>query len=469
MARVVVVGGGVVGLCGALLLGLDGHEVTVLERDPAPAPEPDAAWTGWDRRGVNQFRMLHIFQPRFRQLMADNAPEVVRALVDAGALRMNPFRDLHPLLTGGFRDADARYDTLTARRPLMEATIARIVETAEHVTVRRGVVVVGLVTGDPVSNGIPHVIGVHTDRGEVVLGDIVIEAGGRRSMLPSFLEKIGARSPIEEKEDCGFVYYARHFRSDDGSVPRPAGPLEMAYDSVSLLTLPADNGTWGVGVVTSAKDVTLRSLKDVDVWTRVVRSYPLAAHWLDGEPFEDGIAVMAKIEDRHRTFVIDGQPIATGVLALSDSWACSNPSSGRGITLGAIHAVALRDLLHDAPDDPVDLACRWHDATMATVEPWYRDTLAYDDGRLEHIHAEIDGREFEPSPEYDITEALQVAASKDPEMLRCGLEISGVLTLRDEVLARPGVLERILELGGGWRDRRLPGLTRPELLSIVAA
>ncbi len=106
---------------------------------------------------------------------------------------------------------------------------------------------------------------------------------------------------------------------------------------------------------------------------------------------------------------------------------------------------------------------------MATVEPWYRDTLAYDDGRLEHIHAEIDGREFEPNPEYDITEALQIAASKDPEMLRCALEISGIVTLRDEVLARPGVLEHVLELGSGWRDHRLPGLTRPELLSIVAA
>src|SRR5580704_1719867 len=126
MARVVVVGGGVVGLCGALLLGLDGHEVTVFERDPAPPPSPDAAWTDWDRRGVKQFRMLHIFQPRFRQLMTENAPEVVRALVDAGALCMNPFRDLHPLLTGGFRDADERYDTLTARRPVVEATIAGI-------------------------------------------------------------------------------------------------------------------------------------------------------------------------------------------------------------------------------------------------------------------------------------------------------------------------------------------------------
>src|SRR3954471_24901996 len=149
------------------------------------------------------------------------------------------------------------------------------------------------------------------------------------------------------------------------------GPLLMPYESLSILTLPADNGTWGVGLVVSAKDAALRGLKVVDTWTRTVKGYPLAAHWLDGEPIDDGIAIMAKIEDRHRTFVIDGKPVATGVLALADSWACTNPSVGRGISIGAIHAVALRDLLRSQPSDARELVVAWHEATLATVEPWY--------------------------------------------------------------------------------------------------
>ena len=36
-----------------------------------------------------------------------------------------------------------------------------------------------------------------------------------------------------------------------------------------MLTLPADNGTWGVGIIASAKDTAMRSLKDVDVWADV--------------------------------------------------------------------------------------------------------------------------------------------------------------------------------------------------------
>jgi len=469
MARVVIVGGGVVGLCGALLLGKDGHEVLVLERDAAPPPGPDAAWGGWERRGVNQFRMLHFFAARFANLMKENAPEVLDALLDAGALHMNPFRDAPAEITGGFRDSDEHFDAVTARRPVAEAAIAGVVAANPNVTIRRGEVAAGLLTGDASAPGVPHVIGVHTEGGEDILADLVVDCGGRRSMLPSHLAGIGARAPIEEKEDCGFIYYGRHFRSADGSTPPMLGGALTPYESVSILTLPADNGTWGVGLVTSAKDAALRKLSDVEVWTRVVQSYPLAAHWLDGTPLDDGVAVMAKIEDRHRTFVIDEQPVATGVLALADSWAATNPSVGRGISIGAIHAVALRDLLHDKPSDPVETARRWHDLTMERVEPWYRGTLAFDSGRLDEIHAVLEGRPFEPAPEYEMTAALQCAATKDPEMLRQFVGIASVVKLPEEVMAEPGVFERVIELGQGWRDEPMPGPSRGELLSVVGA
>ena len=246
------------------------------------------------------------------------------------------------------------------------------------------------------------------------------------------------------------------------------GPLLQEYGTFSVLTLPADNGTWGVGIVASAKDAAMRSVKNVDTWTRVIKSLPLRADWLEGEPLDEQVAVMAKIEDRHRSFVLDGQPVATGVLALADSWACTNPSVGRGISIGAIHAVALRDLLHDMPADPVELQRQWHDTTLATAEPWYRTTLAFDEHRLAEIDALLEDRPFEASPDFETTRALQAAAGKDPEMLRAVLEVAGVLAVPEEVLGRPGVFERVIELGSGWRDEQLPGPDRAELIALVA-
>jgi 2-polyprenyl-6-methoxyphenol hydroxylase-like FAD-dependent oxidoreductase len=469
MARIIVVGGGIVGLGASLMLARDGHDVTVLERDPAVPPDPRAAWDGWERRGVNQFRLLHFFMPRYRELMDANVPEVVEAFLDAGALVVNPLRDAPVEVTGGFRSGDERYDAVTARRPVAEAAIAQVVAATDSLEVRRGVGVVGVLTGEPTVVGVPHVVGVRTDAGEELRADLVVDAAGRRSALPTWLTDVGARALVEERADCGFVYFGRHFCSDDGSVPFALGPLLQEYGTVSVLTLPADNGTWGVGVIASAKDTAMRALKDADVWTSVVKSMPLCAHWLDGEPLDPQIMVMAKIEDRHRSFVIDGAPVATGVVALADSWACTNPSVGRGISIGTIHAVALRDLLHDASLDPVSLQQQWHDMTMATVEPWYRGTLAFDEGRLAEIDALLESRVFEPAPEFEITKALQAAAGRDPEMLRAVLDLVGVLALPDEVLSRPGLFERVVALGSGWRDEGLPGPTRDELVALVAS
>ncbi len=351
--------------------------------------------------------------------------------------------------------------------PSVRPRSAKVLGTTPGVTVRRGFAVAGFVTGDPIADDVPHVVGVRGDDGEEVRADYVVDCGGRRSALPRMLADVGAIGPVEEVEDCGFVYYGRHFRSTDGAIPPAFGPPLMPYTSYSTLTLPADNGTWAVGVITSSRDAQLRKLKDSEVWERVVKGTPLVAHWCDGEPISDGVAVMAKIEDRHRTFVIDDRPIATGVLPLADAWACTNPSLGRGMSIGTVHAAALRDVLHDSPDDHYATARVWHDTTMATVEPWYRTTLTFDSGRLAEIDAQIAGVPFDPDPGYGAALALQCAAGKDPDLLRAMVKVLSVLELPERALADADLAERVGDLGNGWRDETLPGPSREELLALV--
>jgi hypothetical protein len=54
-------------------------------------------------------------------------------------------------------------------------------------------------------------------------------------------------------------------------------------------------------------------------------------------------------------------------------------------------------------------------------------------------------------------------------VLRALLELVGVLSLPEEIFARPGLLERIIELGSGWRDEQIPGPSREELLALTAS
>ena len=90
MTKVIVLGGGVCGLAAGLMLARDGHEVSVLERDPSPVPgTPERAWEQWERHGVVQFRQAHYMQPRGRAVLEDELPDIHGALVDAGAARLD--------------------------------------------------------------------------------------------------------------------------------------------------------------------------------------------------------------------------------------------------------------------------------------------------------------------------------------------------------------------------------------------
>jgi hypothetical protein len=254
-------------------------------------------------------------------------------------------------------------------------------------------------------------------------------------------------------------------------VPPLFGSSQIHWGTITSLTLPADNGTWAIALVTSSKDTALRPLREADRWETVVRALPLVAHWLDGIPIEDGVRVMARLEDRYRGLVVDDSPVATGVVAVADSWACSNPANGRGASIGVLHALTLRDQLRAVGlEDPAAFADAFHSATAETVEPWYRATLISDRHRLGEIDAGISGAAYgSPDPAYQLEKSLEVAARHDPDCLRAMLDIRLVLRAPQEVFARPGLRDKTLRLGSGWRDVEAFGPTREQLLALACA
>ena len=312
-----------------------------------------------------------------------------------------------------------------------------------------------------------HVTGVRTEDGDDITADLVVDSGGRRSSMAGWLRDAGSPGPKEMIEDSGFVYYGRHYRSADGSIPPAFGGLLQHYGSISILTLPADNGTWGVGVVASSKDAAMRSMMDVDCWEKVVRSYPMVAHWIDAEPITD-VKLMAKIEDRQRTYVVDGVPVATGVISLADAWACTNPRSAAASRSAWCTPRRCGRCCATMPlDDPKALALRWHDLTTEHVEPLFADTLAFDRHRLAEIEAVIEGRPYETDdPGWALGKALAASIMHDPDLLRGYIEVVSLLDTGTSVLSRPGVAERAVALAD---PTPLPGPDRTQLLALVGA
>lgn len=471
MADVLIIGGGICGLGTALLLARDGHEVAVLERDADPLPDsPQMAWDTWARKGVAQFRQPHNFMPGLRLILEAELPDLEDALCRAGASRFDLVNPLPPFFSDQSpRPIDDKLWTYTARRPAGEWVFANAARNEPRVTVRRGCHVIGLLTAPPVRRGTPHVVGVRTDGGEELRADLVIDASGRRSTSPEWLTAIGARRAHQEQADCGFTYYTRYF---SGTQPERIGPVLTPLGTISILTLPGDNGTWSVTVFCASGDQPLKGLRHAAKWTSTLRASPLHAHWLDGQPITDIIA-MSGVVDRYRRFVIDGSPLATGFVAVADAWACTNPSAGRGLTVGLMHALLLRNVLREVRDDPVALVEHFHEGTEAEIAPWYHAQIAVDRARFAEMDALRDGREPPPLTDglsKEIASLLATVAA-DPDLFRAGLEYVGTITPIQGILQRPAVGERIaaaLQAMEGSPPMQMPGPDRKQLLALLA-
>jgi hypothetical protein len=99
-----------------------------------------------------------------------------------------------------------------------------------------------------------------------------------------------------------------------------------------------------------------------------------------------------------------------------------------------------------------------------------RDTLHFDRHRLAEIEAQCDGLEYETDDdEWLLGEAFAAASGKDPDLFRAFLESVALYERRVDVLARPGVADRVRELVGESEVGALPGPSRADLLSLLTA
>ena len=448
--QVVVVGAGLTGLTTALLLARDGHTVTVLDRDPDGPPDAaQQCWEGWERPGVSQFHQPHLMLPRWRHELARELPEVANDLVARGARRVNLLHLQPPSVTGGWRDGDEQFDTIAARRPLLEAALGRLAERTAGLTVRRGVRVDGLLA--QAADGVPHVVGVRTGSGTVP-AELVVDAGGRHSSLPGLVRALGGRAPSVHREPRGFVYYARHFQVRDGALPATAGLVLTHHPSLSVVTVPGDDDTFSIVLAVSSGDRAARALRHAPAWSAVAALSPRARSWMAaGEPTSDVLPI-AGLEDVRHDYWSGGEPVVTGLVNVGDSFATTNPSRGRGATIGALHAAALRDALGGSWSSPRELVEAVSRATARQVTPWVDATLFLDRHRLAELDADREGVPYRPEdPRWAMSTALSNGAGVDPVLARAHSRLAALLAEPAEVLSDPEVQRRLAPYLAGPR------------------
>jgi hypothetical protein len=178
---------------------------------------------------------------------------------------------------------------------------------------------------------------------------------------------------------------------------------------------------------------------------------------------------MGGVIDRYRRLSVCGEPVATGLALLGDAWACTNPSLGRGITFGLLHAQYLREVIRAHLDDAREFAEAWDAVTERELTPWYRETVDEDRARFHEIEALRSGttpqqQEASPAPMYS---ALLAAVPRDADAFRAFLAARCCLTPLQQLLSDQSFAERMFQLAGDKERPPLPGPDRDHLLRIL--
>ena len=382
--KVLIIGGSITGLTGALALAAAGFDVTVVERDPSPdASLEPANSNSWTRRGALHALQPHVLTARLRNKLHEWYPDLVRDLLDAGAWEQ-PFEEtIRPDLAPTYRgppDAEA-ISVLMARRTTLELVMRRHVERRGVATFLAGARVTSLIIeGDKAPITVRGVRVRGTDGERELFADVVIDASGRATKFADELREAGAVI-ADEHHASNTVYYARHYRLMPGKTfPKTFGLPGVLFGDMTFAALPADNGAMVVTLAVFKDDPLLyEAVGRVEIFEEIARRTPRVAAWVDPSVSEptSGVMSWANMDFLWRTTLLDGAPQVLGFFFAGDTTLRSNPKYGRGCTCGTIGSHILAETLASV-SDPAERVARYEAALTETFRKEWEDLLAVD-------------------------------------------------------------------------------------------
>ena len=432
--RAVVLGGSMAGLLAARVLADAFAEVVIVDRDKLTGVTTA-------RRGVPQGRHTHGLLARGQQILDELFPGFTAEAIASG-IPTGDLGELRWFFNGvRLRPKSTGLVCVSADRPVLESHVRARVASLPNVSFIEECDIVGRQT-EP---GSRRVTGARVQRRadgsaeETLDADLVIDATGRGSRTPVWLEELGYARPAEERIKIDLTYTTRHYRLPDESilngdlsinpVSSPSHPrgafFSRVQDGRSILSL---TGVLGDAAPTDPEGFLewVRSLPVPDVYD-VIK---------DAEPLDDAVAFTYPASVRRRYEQLEEFP--DGLLVLGDAACSFNPVYGQGMTVAAQEALVLSEHLRKGVPDPLAFL---RDIAGVIEVPW-QISAGGDLG-----FPEVEGPR---PPEVQMMNAymalLQSAATRDGMVTRTFMRVAGLVDPPTELMS-PDTIYRLLNNG----------------------
>lgn len=433
--RAVVLGGSMAGLLAARVLADAYAEVVVVERDELPHAAAH-------RRGVPQSRHIHGLLARGQQALEELFDGLTAELVDRGA----PAGDMQEGIRAYFgghrlRPGPSGLLALQASRPMLEAGLRARVRALPSVAFMDRCDVAGLTTtadGGRVT-GARVVRRLDGSAEQTLTADLVVDATGRGSRTPAWLEMLGYPRPPVERVRIGLGYASRTYRLVPGLLDGHLGILTAATpDHPRGGALAAmENHRFLVtlfGILGDHPPTDPAGFTDF----AATLQFPDINQVLRGaEPLDEPVPFRHPVSVRHRYERLTRFP--EGLLVMGDAVCTFNPIYGQGMSVVVLQALALRThLQHHARPKPIRF---FRQISRIVDVPWTMATA----GDLAFPKV-VGQRTMQMQLLNGYLAKLFAGAAHDPRLGRAFLRVAGLVDPPQALLAL-GVAARVLRAG----------------------
>jgi hypothetical protein len=217
---------------------------------------------------------------------------------------------------------------------------------------------------DPTEERVTGVL-LAADDASVIPADLVVDATGRGTRLPVWLEQWGFGRPTEDTVDVGIGYATHQMHIPDGLIEEKVVVAGASRDHpLGLGMLLYEDGNWGLTTFGTGKVEPPQDFAQMCALADEILPAHVSAAVRKGEPIGD-VAFHRYPTSRWRRYdKMDRFP--TGIIPFGDAVVTFNPTFGQGMTMTSIQAGNLREVLRSGD---LDIAGKLSRATAKTTWP----------------------------------------------------------------------------------------------------